>query len=272
MNYSDLPVYYSKENLTNRFVDYSNVYLLPSICYIGILTNIVCLLVTFKRDDSNAKTLDFILINSFIDLLFLIIESFLFIIRCGVLCTHGFSYGAKVYEMYMFIFAGYVLVTSQVLLNIFVSYDRLRMFSAKKYNRKQMNIFKIYTICFIISLFANTPPYLGLKEIVPFGIFKPDTNNNSNRTELLYKRVIRKELNTPIYQDFMIAWLVVKDPVLFLVLCGCSIKVCLKYRAHFKTKKLLLRKCSTCKTSFLINLILAFFKLIFIIKKQLKHQ
>ena len=119
---NNLRVYYSKVNLTNSFVDNSNVYLLPSICLFGIGTSLLCLLVSFKRDDSNAKTLDYILINSAIDFIFLLIEIFVVIIRCGALCPYGYTYAAKFYEIYIFQYVGYIFVTGQVLLNIYVAY------------------------------------------------------------------------------------------------------------------------------------------------------
>ena len=137
MNISNFPIYYSKENLTVRFADYSNVILMPTICYIGVLGSLLSLIVTFKRDESNAKTLDFIFLNSSIDFIFLLTQSFLVVFRCGVLCPYGYKYASKFYEIYIFLYFGYILITSQVFLNIYVSYDRLKMFSAKLNNQKK---------------------------------------------------------------------------------------------------------------------------------------
>ena len=145
MNISSLPVYYSKEEFTPRFVDYSNVYLLPPICAFGIATNILCIIVSSKRDESNAKSLDYILLNSIIDVIFLLIQFFLFIIRCGALCPYGYTYGAKFYEAYIYLFIGYVLVTSQVLLSMYIAWDRLNMFSGKLSSQKpKLNLYKVY--------------------------------------------------------------------------------------------------------------------------------
>lgn len=239
MNLSSLPIYYSKENLTNRFVDYSNVFLLPSICYFGVVTSLICVTVTFKRDEAHAKSLDFIFLNSSIDFLFLIIQSFLFIFRCGALCPYGYTYSSKIYEIYIYLYVGYVLITSQVFLNIYISYDRLKMFSAKKTTQKSFRIFKVYAVCAVISILANAPPYIVSKEVVAFAVYMPEQNMTS--FDILYKTVFRKELDEHIFHQIMMAITVIKDPVMFCILCLSSILVCIKYRAHFKVRRNLIK-------------------------------
>lgn len=249
MNYSDLPVFFSKDNITNRFVDYSNVYLLPSICYFGCITSLISVMVTFKREDSHAKTLNYIFLNSTIDLLFLLIQSFLFIIRCGVLCAYGYSFPAKLYEIYIYLYVGYILLTSQVFLNIYVSYDRYKMFSTKKAKKNSLSIFKIYSVCAFISILANAFLYLVSKEVIPFAIYKLDAN--STYAEVLYKTAIRQQLDTPFYQHIMTAITVIKDPFMFCVLCVSSVLVCIKYRAHFKIRRNLIQsQCAGKKKIF----------------------
>lgn len=250
MNYSDLPLYLSKENLTTRFVDYSNVFLLPSICYIGIVTSFVCLLVTFKREEAYAKTLDYIFVNSAIDFLFLLIESFLVIIRCGALCPYGYTFAAKFYEIYMFLYAGYILVTSQVLLNIYVSFDRLKMFSTKKSTNKPTSIFKVYAVCVTISAIVNSPSYLISKEVVLLGVYKP--NGNSSEFDYMYIRTTRKEFQTEALQYFLTALVAVKDMATFCVLCLMSIIVCIRYKLYSKSRSKLIRKVSTGKIIFFL--------------------
>lgn len=250
MNNSNLTIYYSKENLTTRFVDYSNVYLLPSICLFGIITSSICICVSYKRDESNAKTLDYILLNSLVDFFFLIIQFFLFIIRCGMLCPYGYTYIAKFYEIYIYLYLGYVLVTAQIFLNIYVVYDRLKMFTGKLTNQKQLTIYQVFGICVIISIFANMIPYPIAREIVPLGIYKPIPN--SSYSEILYARVYRKEFQTIVMQNIFTAILIVKNPFTLFVLCVISILVCFRFRNFLKSRKALLKKDISSKIFFIL--------------------
>lgn len=281
MNLSSLPVYYSKENITNRFVDNSNVYILPSICYMGIITSLACLVVSssFKRrddhhdDDKSNPTLDYIFLNSLIDLVFLLIQSFLFIFRCGALCPYGYTYTAKFYEIYIYLYIGYILVTSQVLLNIYVSVERLRMFSGKLTSHLggsssasncsnsshisctlwRLNIFQVYFIFLLISVFFNAPPYLMAKEITPLGVL---VNSANNSTDVLYVRTTRKEFQTSTIRPLLTILLVIKDPLMYLVLCAINILVCVKFRKFLYSKRQILKTSTSPskKKKLIINL------------------
>lgn len=253
MNVSNLPIYYSKQNLTTLYVDLSNVYLLPSICLFGIVTSFVCILVSCKRDDAtNAKSLDYIWLNSLIDFFFLIIESFLFIIRCGMLCPYGYSYVSKLYEVYVYLYAGYILITAQMLLNIQVSYERLQMFSGKlNVGKKQLSIFQVFGICTVISVIANALPYPISREVALLAVYKPDYN--SSYFELLYKRAFRKEFESPAMQNFMTAVYVIKNLVVFFVLCVLSILVCVRFRTYLNSRKQLVKRFDLCKCLAVLN-------------------
>lgn len=237
----NLPVYYSIDNLTNEFVDYSNVYLLPAVCFFGILTNFLCIVVSIKRDESNAKTLNYILINSFVDFFFLAVESPLFIIRCGALCPYSYKYISKFYEIYIYLYCGYILVTSQVLLNIYVSYDRFTMFSRKFNSNAKMSIYKVYAICAVIAALANALPYLVARGVDRLGLYKPD-GPNSTYSEILYIRVIRKEFSSKDWENVLTVVATIRDPFLFLVLCVMSILVCVRFRKYLKSRKILIKK------------------------------
>ena len=243
MNFSEseITIFNSKENLTNRFVDYSNVYLLPSVCGFGIITSFLCIVVSLKSDESNAKTFDYILLNSLIDFFFLLIQCFLFIIRCGILCPYGYTWFAKFYEIYIYLYVGYVLILSQVFLNIYVAHDRLKMFSATANfsGRKQISIYKVYLVFAIIATLANLLPYVIAREIVPLGIYQPDPN--STYTEILYVRIFRQDFMTATIQNVLLVYGALKDPFFFFVLFVVSFLVCLRFRNYLKTRHILLK-------------------------------
>ena len=240
MNISSLPVYYSKENLTVRFADYTNVYLMPTICGFGIITSLICIIVSVKRDESNAKLFNYIAINSSTDFLFLWTQFFIVLFRCGTLCPYGNTYGWKVYEIYIFLYGGYVLVTSQVFLSIYIAYDRLRMFSAKSGNRKQKSIFKVYIVCFVISVLANFAPYLISREVKALGILIPDPN--STYYEILYVRAFRPEFQTQIADILLTVNLFIKDIIMFILLCFLNIWLCVRFRIYLKARKSLIKR------------------------------
>src|SRR5579883_2357715 len=114
INNSLLPIYYSKENFSSRFYDYSNVFFLPMVCFFGMISSILCIVGSLKKDDSKTQTFTFMLINSIVDFLFLLSQFFIFSFRCGVLCSFGYSYMTTFYKIEFFWFGGYALVNSQV--------------------------------------------------------------------------------------------------------------------------------------------------------------
>lgn len=124
MSRRNLTIYYSKEELSERIYDYSNVYLLPSICLFGMATSGLSIIVSFKKS-LNENILKYIFINSLADFSFLLTQFFLLIIRCGTLCPYGYSYWANIYEIYVYWFLGYTIICFKVLVDISVSIERL---------------------------------------------------------------------------------------------------------------------------------------------------
>lgn len=251
MNISNLPIYYTKLDLTSRYTDYSNVILLPLICAFGIATNVLCIVVAFKHDERErnaSKSLDYILINSFIDLIFLLFAFPLFVIRCGALCPYGYSFGAKFFEIYIYLYGGYTLVTSQVFLSIYVAHDRLSMFSGKvDVNKtKKLRIYHVYIVCFVISSLANAPVYLVSKEVSPLGLLISEPNSSSYSYEVLFIRATRSGFDTKLASYLLTACLAVKDPFMFIVFTLVNVFVCIKFRAYLKSREALLKKSTSC--------------------------
>ena len=237
----NLPIIYTKENLTNRFVDYSNVILLPSICFFGVLTSLSCLIGSFKTDDSNATTMNYIFLNSLIDFFFLLIQFWLIFIRCGILCPYAFTYWAKFFEIYIYQYLGYVLVTSQLLLSIYISLDRLSMFSGKlkTTTNKKPSIYFIFLFSTLISAVLNAPPYSISKVVKPLAIFLYGSNTTTLEYEILYIRSIRDEFQTSAMQVFLVVVLTFKNEFLFLLFFLINILVCYKFRLYLNKRKLL---------------------------------
>lgn len=259
---NSLPIFYSKSSLTSRIADYSNVYLLPLVCLFGMITSLISIVVILTRNPpffarllkrelhALNKTLDYILLNSLIDFTFLLVESFLFIIRCGTLCPHGFTYTAKFYEIYVYLYLGYVLIGAQVFLNIYVAFDMLQMLNAKTYVSQGRGLIYVVTlICVTMSITVNLPVFLLSKQIVPFGIYMPN-GPNSTHSELLYTSVIRPGFETRLAQDLLTLCLVIKNPVMYISLVVLNILVIKRYRKYIKSKKTLVSPAQSCNLIF----------------------
>lgn len=238
----NLTIIESKEALTSRFLDYSNVVLLPAICLFGMATSLVCILASWPRrrrrtDESNVKIFNYILINSSVDFVFLFTQFFSVIVRCGSLCPYGYSYASKVYEIYVFWLVGYSVINAQVLFSVYVSYDRLKLFS-NSIDKNKTSLYLVFAACLTLGTCFNIPSYAFSKDVVLFGVFMTAPNT----TELLYKKIVRDEFLSPVWQNILAVLLVVKDPVMFLVLCGVNFLVCLRFREYLKKKNSLVNE------------------------------
>lgn len=233
MNYSFL---FTKNNLTQQFIDYSNVYLLPSICVLGIFTNIITMIVSYKRN-SNENIFKYIFINSTADFLFLLTQSFIAIIRCGVLCPYGYSYWSKFYEIYIYLFVGYIIIAFKVMLDISVSLNRLLLLSNIKPGSKEINFYLKAFLFLIISICLNLAPYVLSREIVIKAFYF--NSFNSTEFEILYTKSIKLEFQTTWGRALLASLTIIKDPFLFTSFCTINILLAIKFRKHIKKKKLL---------------------------------
>lgn len=244
-NESDLEIYVTKLDLTTRFYDYSNVYFLPIVCLFGLLTSVFSLIGSARKGMSKSITLKFIFINSFVDVLFLLTQFFVFLFRCGALCTFGYDYFPQLYEIEIFWFAGYALVNSQVFFGIYVSVGRLRLFARKNATQKQ-NMFIAFIFCAFISilvnLLANSIPY----KVVEMGIYQPDNITS----QILYSTDYVSYFTIPAMRNLLTVVFIIKDPIMYMFYCVINILVVVRFQ-QFKAKKLLLAsKINLSKTFF----------------------
>lgn len=247
MNNSSLPIVDSKVNLSSRFFDYSNVYFLPITCSFGLLTSILCLLASYKKDASNANLMTYIFINSTIDFLFVLTQLFSFIIRCGILCPYGYAYLSKQYEIYIFWFVGYSLINMQVFFNTFVAYNRLKAFSSKSIQQTS-NFYRPLILFALIAIVLNTISYPLDYDAKAFAIYMP----NPYTTELLYQSSFRDEFQTTALQDIIFVCLALKDPFMYLFFCFLNLLVVLRYRKYVKNRRYLVKNTRSSKYIFFL--------------------
>ncbi|RNA32837.1 hypothetical protein BpHYR1_034125 [Brachionus plicatilis] len=231
-NETSIKLYYSKRELSSIVADYINVFWLPLICIFGMITNILNILVSYNKNFLQ-NPLKVILVDSIGDLFFLLIQSFLFIIRCGSLCPWGYSYPAKFYEVYIYLLIGYILVVFRVLVDLSVSFNRLLILSSVQ--MKEINFYLQLIVFITIAIVLNVPIFGISRQIVVKGYYYPDRNSSSY--EILYDKDVRENFKIRWVAIVMSAITVVKDPFLFTSFCGINIAIAVKFRQHMSKKK-----------------------------------
>ncbi len=141
--------------LTAFISDVFNVYVLPPLCYMGVVLNLLCIIVTHKLKAT--KTFLYMELTSLSDFLFLLINSSLFIIRCGSLCNLGYTFGAKAYEIYIYLFIGSSLLFFSSLVEILILFDQYLTIKNRPLKFKTNMLVAVFSV---ISLAASTPTFL----------------------------------------------------------------------------------------------------------------
>ncbi len=94
-----------------------------------------------------------------------LINSFVLIIRCGTFCPYGYTYLAKIYEIYIFAYVGKSCELFILLLDINISLLRLGSFTRKNKSTSN-NKMALKVVCFLIVSFLVCIPSLILPRTV----------------------------------------------------------------------------------------------------------
>ncbi|CAF1037986.1 unnamed protein product [Brachionus calyciflorus] len=231
---SKIRIIYSKNEITNIITDYVNVYWLPGICFFGMITSSLGIIGSFSKD-FNKNPFKLIFIDSLGDFLFLLTQFFLFIMRCGSLCPWGFSYWSKIYEVYIYLFTGYTIITFRVLVDISVAFNRLLIFLNFKQSSKEFNFYLKALIFLTFSVFLNAPLFAISKEVVVLGHYYP--KRNSSFYEVLYTMSNRSIVKPNWVQIILSILAIFKDIVFFVILIGINIGIAIKFKQLMKKKK-----------------------------------
>ena len=236
-------IFFDKTSLTLRIYDYSNVYLLPAICAFGIITNALAIVVLLKINKLNENVYLYMMINTVADLLFLMTQISIVATRCGILCPYGYTYGAKFFEVYIYLYFGYIVVTFSALVDMSVSIDRVLSFNVNK--KRMMTRTDFYVRCFVlfaISALFLAPIYCISREILPYAyLVRMDGNNETTSAviveEVLYKRKIKEFWLLPTPQVFFSIITMIKGPVLIAAVLIVNLFVSFKFKQHIAKKK-----------------------------------
>jgi len=148
----------SDTNPWNIAIDVGNTFILPSICFYGIVTNLINIRLFFSKDIKDI-TFKYYRINAFSNLSYLILCFFIFSFRCGIFCESSQLSATLATRVYSWVFYAY-FKGSFVFTTIFIQIT-LGIYRLCIVTNRNSDIFKRYKlICFIyfvISAVIYTP-------------------------------------------------------------------------------------------------------------------
>ena len=242
----NVPFYNSTHGLTVRLYDYSNVYILPLICVFGLLTGFINIFILIKTGIKK-NVHSYMLIGAISDTLFLFIQIFTVVIRCGTLCPYGYTYASKAYELYVYLYLGFTIITFSAFVDISMSIERIMLFTnSHKTIIKRKNFGVRCLLLFILSGLVMMPYFVLAREIVPRAVLVRfnDIGNQSTATyEILYMISFKKYWLQSSLQSLMTSILIFKGPALICLVLLVDILVIIKFKNYLKNK----RKLSSSK-------------------------
>ena len=229
---------YNKSELSPRLVDYTNVFIHPAICLFGMVTSLLSLVIfcdkKFLLAKANSIIYQYMLVISVCDFLFLLTQFFLVVIRCGSLCPFGYAQSSKSYELYIYLFIGYTIITFEVLLDISVSINRLFSFSTKLKNSSEIK-FRLKCGLFLIASIVLNVPIAISNEVSLLG-YSIDEQSNNTHYEELFKVNLKVSFDSPLTRAVLLAISIAKETLLFFILCILNIIIAVKLNRHMNKK------------------------------------
>ena len=255
MNFTcpSLKCYTSYSEFTDAIVDYGNVFILTFTSLFGLVTNLLCIIIIGyldKRDFMNK----FMLAYSLLNFEFHLINVFVGLIRCGSLCSYGFSYGSKIYELYFYLIGQNIILLTCILLDLGISLNRLASFQNKTSMYliiKKENFTCVFLCIFIASLLVISICYLLPRQVNQLGWLVDENDINlSNQTTMgkaLYQVTANYIGTNEIMTIFLLVLNIFRGVVLLVLLFVLNVAIGYRYHRHMKMKKL---KFSNIRSNF----------------------
>jgi hypothetical protein len=243
-------IFDSTEVFTSKLTDIGNVFILPPICFFGLIANLINIVVILQPE-FKGTVYHIMLMNTITDFCFLSIMFFIVIIRCGSLCPYGYTFASKVYEQYIYLFIGNTFLLFGTLHDIYISLARLGSFKRVSLQNKQQKLdFKwVCVILFVFSLIINTPSYIITRNVQKVGLLRV----NDSDDELIDEQQMQSNITTsyePIYfvlsnelgrnpfvKTFLFVLIVIRGFFLLIVLFLINLVIAYKYKKYMKKKR-----------------------------------
>jgi hypothetical protein len=279
--FSHVRIYNSTLTLSSRLTDYANVYFLPTICLIGIFSNLIAILI-LSRPNLKGNIYQYMLLNTIVDLVFVLICIFTVIFRCGIFCPYAYTYWAKLYEKYIFLYAGNICLLFGGLIYLRVSISRLGSFSSSQkrcclYERVLLKLASSrfisiveHALLLFVSMAVNYVIYIIPRHVKKIGLLRvslltapnnlslPSTTTNETNV-CNYQRLYSVQLNAigndPVAKLVIFVITVARGFFLLFLILVLNVILCYKFRRHLRAKKsITLQKMISKKQSNLFSL------------------
>ena len=236
---TQLRCYDSLLEITTKYVDIGNTFLLPIINLFSLVSNLICIKVlTSNKLKTNIFRL--MLFGTISDFIFAIVCISIPFIRCGTFCDWSFSYAAKTFELYVYLVITNSCLLFSLLINIYQAISKYYSFSHKiktsnNSSKKERNIVFLF---FIVSISINIIVYAIPRDIELVGYLSVKLNETISLIPLY-----NVENNSIEKKNISIEWIlfiitILKGVVLISVLLILNILVFAKLKKYIAKRKI----------------------------------
>ena len=183
-----LPYYTNLLSLSSRLIDDLNI-LQSFVSLVVFLSSLFYCIICLNRK-LKGVTYQHLAPDSVVCVIYAAIQSWTWIIRCGALCSYGYSFGSKVYDLYIFVYLRQTFDTFMMLIEINLTYIKLQSFSNEQNRKTYIPLYAKFIMFYIYSAAVCVPCNLLPRLLFPgsyYGISLIGyliTSNNSNHSYL----------------------------------------------------------------------------------------
>jgi hypothetical protein len=164
--------------------DILSTFILPIICYISLLSNILNIAVFFCLE-SNRKIYKYMLLKSIINSIYLFACSFIFLLKCGQFCNDlKHYYLVKLYQLYIFNYLTSCLGLLDLFIELIICFSRYAVISNEYYvkdrNKKMKRVGDCVIFILITFSFLFYIPNIINYSIIPINVANSTFTNITN--------------------------------------------------------------------------------------------
>ena len=231
-------------SLSPRILDTLNVYVQPFFSLFTLVCSMLCA-ITLSSKRLEGITYQHLFIDSVAATVYGLSNCFTFIIRCGALCSLGYSYWSKLYEIYFYGYLGKSLELFMLLVEIHLSYLRIASFSKENKSRAYIPIKFRYVIFFIVAFSTCVTVTILPRSIILTGYLAPMSGLNNT----ILTNVTIDSSYTPLYiisvKDkystlglILLVISILQGVGLLMVLVIINVVLFVKFRLFLRKKKI----------------------------------
>lgn len=167
-------------------------YVLPVIAFIATSQNLICVITLAQKELRNSSAFfKYSLVNSIISTITTLLSGFLFLIKCGSLCSTSQTYAGIVYEKYVsYLLIPFTLMFSS-LLHLAISFDLYFVLIQKSSIFTRASPYKVSFCVFIMCQFYTIVFSLGYE--VSYQLTNTTSTNNQTVSIVYYFISLRNQ-------------------------------------------------------------------------------